>query len=292
MKLKNKITKFFNAKKPLVGLTAYSFDMANLLDRYVDFILVGDSLGMTLYGMKNTRKVTIDMMINHGKAVVKGAKDTLVIVDLPYGSYERSPIQAYETALKVVEKTKCYGIKIEGGKEMVETISYLTKRGINVMGHIGLSPQSIKNYNDIKIKGFNSLEKKKLIKDAYSLCSAGVFSIVIEAVAESAARSIVKKVREYKNNTIPTIGIGASNECSGQILVTDDILGATKKYKSNKLPKFVKVYKNDNSELSIQEFCNEVRNGIYPGEEFCYMKDKKAFDNVTFLKFTENKWLL
>ena len=289
MNLKNKITKFFSNADPIVGLTAYSFDMAKVLDQHVDFILVGDSLGMTLYGMNNTRKVTIDMMINHSKAVVKGAKNTLVIVDLPFGTYERSSLQAYETACKVIEKTNCYGIKIEGGREIAETTSYLTDRGIKVMGHIGLLPQLIKNYNNIKIKGFNDLEKKELIQDAYSLCEAGVFSIVIEAVAEKAAEAVVKKVKQYKNKFIPTIGIGASRNCSGQILVTDDMFGLTGKYKVNKLPKFVKVYESYNLELSVKKFCYEVRNGIFPNHEFCYIKNKKNFDNVTYLKFRKKK---
>ena len=289
MKLKNKITKFFNNSIPIVGLTAYSFNMAKILDKHVDFILVGDSLGMTLYGMKNTRKVTLDMMINHGKTVVKGAKNTLVIVDLPFGTYERSPIQAYETACKVIDKTNCYGVKIEGGREIAETTNYLTDRGINVMGHIGFSPQSVKNYNNIKIKGFNTLEKKELIEDAYALCESGVFSIVIEAVAENASKAVVKRVRQYKKKFIPTIGIGASKDCSGQILVTDDMLGLTSKYSKSKLPKFVKVYKSHDLELSVKEFCHEVRNNLFPSNQFCYMKNKEIFDNVRYLKFNKKK---
>ena len=289
MKLKNKITKFFNNSIPIVGLTAYSFNIAKILDKHVDFILVGDSLGMTLYGMKNTRKVTLDMMINHGKTVVKGAKNTLVIVDLPFGTYERSSIQAYETACKVIDKTNCYGIKIEGGREIAETTNYLTDRGINVMGHIGFSPQSVKNYNNIKIKGFNTLEKKELIEDAYALCESGVFSIVIEAVAESASKAVVKKVKQYKKKFIPTIGIGASKDCSGKILVTDDMLGLTSKYSKSKLPKFVKVYKSHDLELSVKEFCHEVRNNFFPSNQFCYMKNKEIFDNVKYLKFNKKK---
>ena len=198
MILKNKIRKFFNNTNPLVGLTAYSYDMAKVLDKYVDFILVGDSLGMTLYGMNNTRKVTLDMMINHGKAVSKAAKNTLVIIDLPYGTYERSKIQAYETACKVIEATNCYGVKIEGGRHISETILYLTERGINVMGHIGLSPQSIKNYKNIEIKGFNSLEKNELVNDAISLCNANSFGIVVEAVAEKAVLALLKEVKKLK----------------------------------------------------------------------------------------------
>ena len=256
MNLKNKITKFFNKANPIVGLTAYSYNMAKILDKYVDFILVGDSLGTTLYGMKNTRKVSLDMMINHSKAVVKAAKNTLVIVDLPFGTYERSPIQAYETASKVIDKTNCYGIKIEGGKELSETVSYLVDRGVNVMGHIGLSPQSIKNYKNVKIKGFNISEEKKLIEDACELYEAGVFSIVIEAVAESAAKAVVKRI---------------------------------KKYKKIKPPKFVKVYKNHDPETSIKIFCKEVRSGIFPSSEFCYIKTKKNSNNITYLKFNEKK---
>ena len=287
MCLKNKIRKFFNNTTPIVGLTAYSYDMAKILDKYVDFILVGDSLGMTLYGMKNTRKVTVDMMINHGKAVVKAAKNTLVIVDLPFGTYERSPFQAYEAACEVINKTKCYGIKIEGGKEISETISYLSNKGVNVMGHIGLLPQSIKNYINIKIKGFNILEKKKLIDDAYTLYKAGAFAIVIEAVAESAAKAVVKKIKQIKNKFIPIIGIGASADCNGQILVTDDMLGLSNKYKKNKVPKFVKVYESNDIELSVKKFCDEVRNKTFPSYEFCYIKNKKIFNNVTYLKFVK-----
>ena len=290
MKLKKKITKFFNKNIPIVGLTAYSYDMAKILDKYVDFILVGDSLGMTLYGMKNTRKVTIDMMINNGKTVVKAAKNTLVIIDLPFGTYERSPIQAYETACKVIDKTNCYGIKIEGGKKMAKTISYLVDRGINVMGHIGLSPQTITNYADVKIKGFNTLEKKELINDATVLCKSGTFAIVIEAVSESAAKSVIKKIKKIQNKFVPIIGIGASADCDGQILVTDDMLGLTKKYKEKKIPKFVKVYKSNDFELSVKKFCEEVKKKSFPSNEFCYMKSKKTFNNnVVFLKFMKNK---
>ena len=289
MKLKNKIRKFFKNSHPLVGLTAYSYDMAKILDKYVDFILVGDSLGMTLYGMNNTRKVTLDMMINHGKAVTKAAKNTLVIIDLPYGTYERSKIQAYETACKVIEATNCYGVKIEGGRHISETILYLTERGINVMGHIGLSPQSIKNYKNIEIKGFNSLEKNELVNDAISLCNANSFGIVVEAVAEKAVLALLKEVKKLKKKNVPIIGIGASKYCNGQILVTDDMLGLTDKYKENKLPKFVKVYKNEDVELSIKQFCTDVRNGSFPSSEFCYTKNKKVFNNITFLKFNKSK---
>ena len=286
MKLKNKIRKFFKNSHPLVGLTAYSYDMAKILDKYVDFILVGDSLGMTLYGMNNTRKVTLDMMINHGKAVVKAAKNTLVIIDLPFGTYERSKIQAYETACKVIEKTNCYGIKIEGGKKFAETISYLTERGINVMGHIGLLPQSIKNYKSIKIKGFNVFEKNELIEDAKALIESKVFSIVIEAVAQNAAESVLKEIKKINNN-FPVIGIGASVKCSGQILVTDDILNLTNNNKRNKLPKFVKVYKSSDVELSVKQFCNEVRNGSFPNNQFCYINNNTIPNNITYLKFNK-----
>ena len=272
MKFKNKIDKFFDNTLPLVGLTAYSRDMARVLDRYVDFILVGDSLGMTVYGMKNTHGVTLDMMVNHGRAVVNGAKKTLVVIDLPYGTYKRSPLQAYETACKVIEKTKCYGVKIEGGKEMAETVYFLTKRGIKVMGHIGFLPQSVKNYKKIKIKGFDKKEKQELINDASALIHGGVFSIVIEAVAESAANALIndKSIQSLDFGQY-FIGIGASPSCKGQILVTDDMLGLTENRKINNLPKFVKIYKNNDFEESIKQFCKDVKEGVFPSKDYCYL---------------------
>tara|TARA_B100001123_G_C15072687_1_gene932235 strand:+ start:134 stop:1003 length:870 start_codon:yes stop_codon:yes gene_type:complete len=289
MNLKNKIRKFYNNSTPIVGLTAYSFNTAKILDKYVDFILVGDSLGMTLYGMKNTQKVTIDMMINHGKAVTKGAKDTLVIVDLPYRTYERSPLQAYETACKVIDTTGCYGVKLEGGKEIANTVSYLTNRGIKVMGHIGLLPQSIVNFKKIKISGFKKLEKEKLLDDAKALFNSGVFSIVIEAVAETAAKLIVREIMKNKEKFVPIIGIGASKHCNGQILVTDDIIGASYKFKDKKIPKFVKVYNESNLESSVKKFCEEVKKKVFPGDEYVYKNSMKIFNNITYLQFSNKK---
>ncbi len=289
MKLKNKITKFFNNPNTLVGLTAYSFNMAKLLDKYVDFILVGDSLGMTLYGMENTQKVTVDMMIKCGESVCRAAKNTIVIIDLPYNSFEKSPVQAYKTALKIIKKTGCYGVKIEGGKEISKTISFLTARGIKVMGHIGLLPQSISNFNKVKIKGFKKIEKDKLIKDSISLSKAGVFGIVIEAVAEKAARAVAIKMMQNKEKFIPTIGIGASKYCSGQILVTDDMLGLTSQVNNKKIPKFVKIYKENNIELSVKNFCSDVRNNIFPDLKYCYSDQEKSSGNITYLNFAKKK---
>ena len=177
-------------------------------------------------------------------------------------------------------------VEIEGGKKFAETISYLTERGINVMGHIGLLPQSIKNYKSIKIKGFNVLEKNELIEDAKALIESKVFSIVIEAVAQNAAESVLKEIKKINNN-FPVIGIGASVKCSGQILVTDDILNLTNNNKRNKLPKFVKVYKSSDVELSVKQFCNEVRNGSFPNNQFCYINNKTIPNNITYLKFNK-----
>ncbi len=289
MKLKNKITKFFNNPEPIVGLTAYSFNMAKLLDKYVDFILVGDSLAMTLYGMKNTQKVTVDMMIRCGESVCRAAKNTIVVIDLPRNSFEKSPIQAYETASKIIKKTGCYGVKIEGGKEISKTVSFLTKKGIPVMGHIGLSPQSISDFKKIKIKGFKKKEESKLIQDSISLSKAGVFALVIEAVAEKAAKAVAKEMMKNKEKFVPTIGIGASKYCSGQILVTDDMLGLTSKLNNKKMPKFVKTYQDDNIELSVKKFCSDVKNNIFPDINYCYSDKEKSSNNITYLKFARKK---
>lgn len=265
---------------PIVGLTAYSKNMAELIDPYVDFILVGDSLGITLYGMENTRSVTIEMMIQHARAVLRGTKNSLVVVDLPFGSYEQSPQQAYKTASTVIKKTGCDAIKIEGGKEMSETVTFLSNRNIPVMGHIGFLPQSVNNYKNVSIKGFTKDEENHLLEDAEKIENAGAFAIVVEAVAKNVAEKITSKL------SIPTIGIGASVECNGQILVTDDMLGIT--YSSNKQkilkkPKFVKEYNNsfNNSfENSIKQFSTEVRSREFPTDGHAYCSNTK---NIRYL---------
>lgn len=270
---------------PIVGLTAYTTNMAKMIDSHVDFILVGDSLGMIVYGLTNTQSVDLSMMINHGKAVVKGAKKSPVFIDLPFGTYKESPEQAYKTASRVIKETGCDAIKIEGGKEMAPTINFLKTRGIEVMGHIGFSPQSVNNFNNVVIKGYSEKEKKSLINDALELEKSGAFAIVIEAVAETAASAVTSKL------SIPSIGIGASPNCDGQILVTDDVLGMTyslNKNKKLKKPRFVKEYiqftKNFNED-AIKDFSKDVRLKRFPTNDYCYMSNST---NIKHLKFKKN----
>ena len=270
--------------EPIVGLTAYSNNMAEIIDPYVDFILVGDSLGITLYGMENTRSVSLQMMINHGKAVVKGSKRALVVVDLPFGTYQQSPQQAYKTASIVIKETKCDAIKIEGGKEMAKTIEFLKNRGIPVFGHIGFLPQTVNNYKNVSIKGFTKEEEDLLLTDAEHIEKAGAIAIVLEAVAKDAAKKITSKV------LIPTIGIGASVECNGQILVTDDMLGLTYSLYNSKImkkPKFVKEYNkffNNFFENAIRDFSKDVRSKKFPTDEYSYKSNTK---NIRFLNLKE-----
>ena len=270
--------------EPIVGLTAYSNNMAEIIDPYVDFILVGDSLGITLYGMENTRSVSLQMMINHGKAVVKGSKRALVVVDLPFGTYQQSPQQAYKTASIVIKETKCDAIKIEGGKEMAKTVEFLKNRGIPVFGHIGFLPQTVNNYNNVSIKGFTKEEEDLLLADAEHIEKAGAIAIVLEAVAKDAAKKITSKV------LIPTIGIGASVECNGQILVTDDMLGLTYSLYNSKImkkPKFVKEYNkffNNFFENAIRDFSKDVRSKKFPTDEYSY---KSNIKNIRFLNLKE-----
>ena len=223
-------------KEPITCLTAYSKPMAEIIDKYCDIILVGDSVGMVLYGMKTTREVKIDTMILHGKAVKSSTKRSLVVFDMPYKTYSNKFI-AYKNAKKIMKLTKCDGVKLEGGKKIVNIIKHLIKKGIPVMGHIGLLPQSSTVF---KLKGKNLIEKKQILQDALALSNSGVFAIVIECVVESLAKEITNILK------IPTIGIGSSSYCDGQILVTDDILGLSGFY-----PKFVKRYINLNTIIEI-----------------------------------------
>ena len=192
-------------------------------------------------------------------------------------------------ACKVIDTTGCYGVKLEGGKEIANTVSYLTNRGIKVMGHIGLVPQSIVNFIKINISGFKKLEKEKLLDDAKALFNSGVFSIVIEAVAETAAKLIVREIMKNKEKFVPIIGIGASKHCNGQILVTDDIIGASYKFKDKKIPKFVKVYNESNLESSVKKFCEEVKKKVFPGDEYVYKNSMNIFNNITYLQFSNKK---
>ncbi len=252
----NKIIKKKNAT-PIICLTAYSKTITKIADKYCDIILVGDSLGMVLYGMKTTKEVKIDTMILHAKAVKNSAKKSLVVFDMPYKTYTNKFI-AYKNAKKVIKLTKCDAIKLEGGKKVVKIIKYLTRRGIPVMGHIGLLPQTSKNF---KAKGKNFIQKKTIFDDAIAISNSGAFAIVVECVVESLAKKITKSI------SIPTIGIGASKYCDGQILVTDDMIGL-----SDFLPKFVKQYKNLKKviEECIRKYSKDVKFRRFPSYKNVY----------------------
>jgi len=244
-------------KAPITCLTAYSKPMAEIIDKYCDIILVGDSVGMVLYGMKTTREVKIETLILHGKAVKNSAKRSFVVFDMPHKTYSNKFI-AYKNVKKVMKSTKCDAVKLEGGKKIVNIIKYLTKKGIPVMGHIGLLPQSS---NVFRLKGKNLIQKKQILQDAMALSNAGVFAIVIECVVESLAKKITNSV------SVPTIGIGASKYCDGQILVTDDMIGL-----SNFSPRFVKKYSNVRRiiEKSVKNYCRDVKRKRFPSSQNVY----------------------
>jgi len=255
------IKKLKNTSK-IVCLTAYSSMQAKIIDEHADIILVGDSLGMVLYGMESTLPVTLDMMVNHGKAVVNSSRQALVVVDMPFATYQESKEQAFKNAAIILQETKCSAVKFEGGSEMSETIEFLTKRGIAVMAHIGLQPQSANVYGGYGYHGKTQEARAKIISDARSVEKAGAFCIVIEGVDESTAAEISKMVK------IPTIGIGASKICDGQVLVTDDMLGLTGK----NVARFVRQYANLESDISlaVKEYADDVRSGAFPSLEECY----------------------
>lgn len=248
--------------EPLVVLTAYSAGQAKLLDEHVDILLVGDSLGMVIYGMENTLAVTTDMMIAHGSAVVRSSVKALVVVDLPFGSYQESPAQAFATAANIISKTGCAAVKLEGGLEMAVTIKFLTERGIPVMGHVGLKPQSVNAMGGYRTQGKNGVEAAAIISDAKAIEQAGAFSIVIEGVVEEVARKITESV------AVPTIGIGASAACDGQVLVIDDMLGMSSGY----IPRFVKRYADINAVAAeaVKQYAQEVKSRKFPSAEYCY----------------------
>lgn len=250
---------------PIVSLTAYHAHTAAIADKYVDFLLVGDSLGMVMHGFESTLPVPLDLMIVHGRAVMRGAKRALVVVDMPFGSYEESPSQAFHNAAKVIKETQCGAIKLEGGRRMAETIHFLSERGIPVMAHIGLTPQSINVLGGFKTQGRTRDQWALIEEDARVVAEAGAFSVVLEALAEPLAAKITKAI------PIPTIGIGASAACDGQILVMEDMLGL-----SPKVPKFVKEFGEVGQaiERAIKSYADEVRTRSFPAPENTYeMKD-------------------
>ncbi len=244
-------------RKPITCLTAYSKVTAEILDKYCDIILVGDSVGMSMYGMKTTKEVKIDTMILHGRSVKKFAKRSLIVFDMPYKTYTNKII-AYKNAKKALKTTKCDAIKLEGGKEIINIIRYLVKKKIPVMGHVGLLPQYSNNF---KLRGKNLSQRKKILGDAIALSEAGVFAIVIECVVESLAKKITNAV------PVPTIGIGASKYCDGQILVIDDIIGL-----SNFRPRFVKKYFDAkiSIEKAVKKYCDDVKKRKFPSLEHVY----------------------
>jgi 3-methyl-2-oxobutanoate hydroxymethyltransferase len=254
--------------EPIVCLTSYHAHTARIVDAHCDVILVGDSLGMVMHGLETTVPVTLEMMILQGHAVMRGSKRALVIVDMPFGSYETSKEQAFTNAARVMKETGCGAIKVEGGKRMAETIAFLAERGVPVMGHVGLTPQAINTIGSFRAQGRDETDWARIEEDAISVSQAGAFSVVIEAVAEPLARKLTSAV------SIPTIGIGASPACDGQILVLEDMLGL-----SPRVPKFVKRYGTlgPGIEKAVADYAAEVRSRAFPGPEHVYsMKSKKT----------------
>jgi 3-methyl-2-oxobutanoate hydroxymethyltransferase len=247
--------------KPIVSLTSYHAHTARLLDRHCDFILVGDSLGMVMHGLESTVPVTLEMMILQGQAVMRGTKRALIVVDLPFGSYEASREQAFASAARVMKETGCGAIKLEGGTRMAETIAFLTQRGIPVMGHVGLTPQAINALGSFRAQGRREEEWAVIEADATAVSEAGAFAVVLEAMAEPLAVRITRSV------ATPTIGIGASAACDGQILVLEDMLGL-----SPRVPKFVKRYAELGGAIedAVASYALEVRSRAFPAESNVY----------------------
>ena len=257
--MKKKILNIINKKNKskIVSLTAYSKNIASILDNFCDIILVGDSLGSVLYNYKSTREVRLNTMIEHSKSVRMGIKKSLMVVDMPYNTY-RNPKEALQNAKKIILETKCDAVKLEGGKKILNIIKALTKNNISVMGHLGLLPQSDKNF---KFKGKKSPERNKILNDAKLLESAGVFSIVLECVETTLAKKVTNQI------TIPTIGIGASNNCDGQILVLDDLMGL-----NSTNVRFVKKYVDIRKHIkkAVFNYATDVKNKKFPSKKHSY----------------------
>lgn len=254
-------------QQKIVSLTAYTTPMARMLDPHCDLLLVGDSLGMVLYGMETTVSVTLDMMIAHGQAVMRGAAQACVIVDMPFGSYQESKEQAYRNAVRILQETGCDGIKLEGGAEMAETIHFLSIRGVPVLAHVGLMPQMVNTSGGFRALGHSDAEAAKIAADAAAVAQAGAFAVVIEGTVEPVAREISQSL------AIPTIGIGASAACDGQVLVCDDMLGLFDAFK----PRFVKRYAELGALVSqsAADYARDVREGSFPAEEHTFQPRRK-----------------
>ncbi|MES2336603.1 MAG: 3-methyl-2-oxobutanoate hydroxymethyltransferase [Pseudomonadota bacterium] len=247
--------------EPVVMLTAYTARMAQLLDPHCDVLLVGDSLGQVIYGLPSTLAVTLDMMCAHGAAVVRGSYHAVVIVDMPFGSYEASPEQAFASASRIMAETGAAGVKLEGGEAMASTVAFLSQRGIPVCGHVGLTPQAVNALGGYGARGRSNAEHAKILSDARAIDAAGAFAIVAEGVVEPLAREIVAGVG------CPVIGIGASADCDGQVLVTEDMLGLFER-----TPRFVKTYDDMAGRISaaVAAYADEVRSRAFPGPEQVY----------------------
>jgi 3-methyl-2-oxobutanoate hydroxymethyltransferase len=248
-------------EQPVVMLTAYTMRMAQLLDPHCDMLLVGDSLGQVIYGLPSTIPVTMDMMCAHGAAVVRGSWHALVGVDMPFGSYEGSPSQAFASTSRILKETGCAAVKLEGGEAMAETIAFLTGRGVPVIGHVGLTPQAVNTLGGYGVRGRDEVEAERILDDARAVAGAGAFTIVVEGVLEALATRIAREV------AVPVIGIGASAECDGQVLVIDDMLGMF-----DRTPRFVKRYDDLASRIgeAARSYAEEVRSRAFPTADQTY----------------------
>jgi 3-methyl-2-oxobutanoate hydroxymethyltransferase len=246
---------------PLVMLTAYTVRMAQLLDPHCDMLLVGDSLGQVIYGLPHTVGVTMEMMAAHGAAVVRGSYHAAVVIDMPFGSYEASPELAFANAARLLKETGAAAVKLEGGKVIAPTIEFLTSRGIPVMAHVGLTPQAVNILGGYGVRGKSEAEARSIVEDAIAVSEAGAFTMVIEGVLEPIAIEITQKV------ACPTIGIGASAQCDGQVLVTEDMLGLFER-----TPKFVKKFGNMSAsvEEAVKQYADDVRTRSFPGPDQLY----------------------
>ncbi|MCI5060924.1 MAG: 3-methyl-2-oxobutanoate hydroxymethyltransferase [Alphaproteobacteria bacterium] len=260
--MKKTISEICAQKEPITCLTSYTTPMATITGQHCDLLLVGDSVAMVLYGHESTQAATMEMMIAHGQAVMRAKPNSVVIVDMPYGSYESSTETALKNAQRIILETGCDGIKLEGGVSQAATIKTLVDHDIPVFGHIGLLPQSVESPEGYKVQGRDENSAKQLMKDAKAVEKAGAFAVVIECVPAPLAGAITAAL------TIPSIGIGASNACNGQILVAEDMLGIT----LGKKPKFVKEYSNISNEVNIktQQYIRDVTSGIFPSDEYSY----------------------
>jgi 3-methyl-2-oxobutanoate hydroxymethyltransferase len=250
---------------PIVMLTSYHAHTARILDQHCDAILVGDSLGMVMHGLETTVPVTLDMMILQGHAVMRGSKHALVVVDLPFGAYEVSKEQAFTAAARVLKETGCGAVKLEGGQRMAETIKFLAERGVPVMAHVGMTPQSVNAMGGFRAQGRDPADWAPIAADARAVAEAGAFAVVLEAIAEPLAAQITREV------AVPTIGIGASPACDGQVLVLEDMLGL-----SPWTPKFVKRYTSLGPaiETAVASYAAEVKSRRFPGPEHVYTVKK------------------